>query len=257
MLSRRLICLALTVTTFFISNQAFGMAPELAKAGASSAAVKMAAEIQQKSHGNMPVLVSGALVCASLGYGGYRLICHNQGHDVPTALHRSAAEGDLEQLERLLKSGDLARINELSKEPDYIGQSPLHIAVKNGHLSIVEALVAYNADINLYNDVQTCDYRQTPLTLAIEKGNLPIVQFLLKHGAKAEQQDFTHSRVGISYAYYPLHLAARKGNLPIIKALLEKKASIMRLDYKKKFPLHYAVLYKNIELIKALTEIPD
>lgn len=257
MLSKMPIRLSLIVALFFISNWIFGMAQVPAKA--NTAAAEIATHIATNPGINNTALTGGAgLLCVGgigLGYAGYRLVKYWQGNVATTNLHRFAAEGNLEQLTNLLSSStELARINELSKEPEFIGKAPLHLAVENGHLNIVAALLAHNADINLYNAVPTRDYYRTPLTLAIQKDDLQMVQFLLNNGANVEQQ----STPSCEYCnFYPLHLAAYKGNLLITKALLDKKANVMQQDgFGSRFPLHYAALHNNPELMKTLTEVP-
>ncbi|CAG0912178.1 unnamed protein product, partial [Cyprideis torosa] len=57
-------------------------------------------------------------------------------------------------------------------------QTPLHLASRRGHHSIVDLLLAQGADLN----IRDCD-KQTPLHLATGHGHHSIVHLLLAHGA--------------------------------------------------------------------------
>ena len=58
---------------------------------------------------------------------------------------------------------------------DHNGASAISMASKNGHLAIVETLLAHKANVRT---------RDTPALLAAaKKGHLKIVQMLLEHGA--------------------------------------------------------------------------
>lgn len=85
-----------------------------------------------------------------------------------TALSAAISHGHSGMVERLVQSG--ARIDLLVE-----GLGALHRATVNGHLAMVQTLLAYSADIN-----QGSESRETPLMLAIQTGNLGIARFLLQ-----------------------------------------------------------------------------
>lgn len=65
-------------------------------------------------------------------------------------------------------------------DQDNAGNTPLHEAALNGHLSIVKLLVKHGADVNR----QSYDmFLDTPLIDASANGHLPVVKYLLDHGA--------------------------------------------------------------------------
>jgi serine/threonine-protein phosphatase 6 regulatory ankyrin repeat subunit B len=88
----------------------------------------------------------------------------------------------------------------------------LTAAARNGHLDVVEALVAAGADVNGHDGMNA-----TALSLASERGHLSVVQFLLASRASANTwgQDGT-----------PLMLAALHGHEEIARALLAAKADV-------------------------------
>jgi len=54
---------------------------------------------------------------------------------------------------------------------DNFGETPLHSASRNGHLKVVEQIVATEGDSSNAND----NYGQTPLHYACEEGHLEVV----------------------------------------------------------------------------------
>jgi hypothetical protein len=90
------------------------------------------------------------------------------------------------------RTGDLAKVKSLVAEhPDLVsskdeqyGQTPLHIAVFNGHKDVVEFLLANKADVNA-----RAKNGSTPLHLAAGKGNKEIVELLLANKAELNAVD--------------------------------------------------------------------
>lgn len=68
--------------------------------------------------------------------------------------------------------------------PDTQGETPLHIAISEGHLGTVSRLIGYGADVN-----QTDAKGRLPLEIAQSKGKGPnstnIVDILIRNGARA------------------------------------------------------------------------
>ncbi|MDB5848421.1 MAG: hypothetical protein JWP29_2173 [Rhodoferax sp.] len=89
-------------------------------------------------------------------------------------LHRAAAEGNLEEMGKLLMAGYGIDIF------DELGLAPLHYAVQNGCYGAAQWLIAQGANVN-GNDEESIG--ETPLALAVGRDNPEMVELLLKHGA--------------------------------------------------------------------------
>jgi hypothetical protein len=87
-------------------------------------------------------------------------------------LLRAATEGNVEEAQSLITKG--ADIN----TQNTLGWTPLHSAIWNNKVNIVEMLVENKADINKENNKG-----ETPLYFAAEKGNKRIVELLVNSGA--------------------------------------------------------------------------
>jgi ankyrin repeat protein len=117
-----------------------------------------------------------------------------------------------------VKAGDLPAVrnsleqvrNPNQTQPD--GTTPLHWAVQEARLDIVEALLAAGANVNAKNR-----YGVTPLVLAAATGNAPITQALLKAGADFKMVAPETGSV--------LSTAARTGNPEVINVLLAAGAN--------------------------------
>lgn len=87
------------------------------------------------------------------------------------------------------------------------GKSPLHRALKKGHISCVKVLLENSADINLANKKG-----QTPLMVAAEEGYLGCVRVLIQKGADINQVNPLDSDAGITA---PM-MASSWGNAEVI-----------------------------------------
>eukprot|EP01134_Creolimax_fragrantissima_P004934 CFRG4934T1 len=133
-------------------------------------------------------------------------------YDRRTALHFSAAKGQLDFVEHLVNSG--AHVN----VQDRWGNTPLGDAVENGHDEVASYLRRNGANFNTKElggiegrmcaaasagrlneirlmvqegaSVNVCDYdKRTPLHLAASEGYLEIVKFLVSCGAEVNAED--------------------------------------------------------------------
>jgi len=66
----------------------------------------------------------------------------------------------------------------------FVNTTPLHLAVKNGHISVVDCLLQHGADPNIASENNT-----TPLMTAAKNKSMEIVQLLLRHGAEVLLKD--------------------------------------------------------------------
>jgi ankyrin repeat protein len=165
-----------------------------------------------------------------------------RGQNGETWLYMASKLGDIQTIKKLLDNG--ANINAATKkgetpfhialENDFLeiaelflaerprckistriisnGIMPLHTAVKNGQPTMVERLLANEAEV----DAKTTDQAFTPLHVAAGNNYLEIASQLLDNGAtiNAQQKD----------GYTPLHLAAQNGFLNMVQLLLARGA---------------------------------
>jgi ankyrin repeat protein len=97
-------------------------------------------------------------------------------HHVPRGLSplgRAAYTGDLEQLLILIRQGCEVNVRETGEAHTY---TPLVAAAENGHVAIIEALLAAGADVNLTNG----EVGGTALMCAAARGHESVAALLLK-----------------------------------------------------------------------------
>ena len=155
-----------------------------------------------------------------------------------TPLHILAQEGNLCLLQVwLLRSSSVYRVSIVAA--NYYGITPLHYAVKKGHLLIAQFLLAQGASIVAVNR-----YSDTLLHDAAWHGHLPIAQFLLAHGAPVMAIN--------QYGETPLHFAAGNGHLAIAQLLLIHGASIEAINQYGDTSLHDAVGNGHLPIVQLL-----
>ncbi len=123
------------------------------------------------------------------------------------------------------------------------GNTPLHIATRNGKLDVVKLLVKKGADLCIDNCVQ---YGGTPLHLAARSVNLEVVKFLVKNDAPLEAVD--------NQGRTPLFSAIEAGRIDMIKLLLELGANPSRKNPKRNglTPLHSSMISNNPAIVSEL-----
>jgi ankyrin repeat protein len=128
--------------------------------------------------------------------------------DLDERLYEAAIIGKAGYVKRLLEKG--ARVISTRDEDGY---NALHVAVREGHVKVVQVFV--QAGINL--NTPTKD-GYTPLLLASLNGYPDIVNELLKAGVE--------TAVANSDGYTALHISAQYGYVKVVKALLKFNAPI-------------------------------
>ena len=167
---------------------------------------------------------------------------------------------DPKQLELLIavKNNDIIAVNALLKEnvnPNFIdeeGYSPLHRAVLNNNLDVVNVLLSYkdiDTEIKLPYEASVDDWYlggATPLLVASYTGNADIVNALIEAGSDIRAKDDIDGAATI-------HIASANGNNEVINILLNKdNILINEADSMKDTPLHWASIKNQTDTISLL-----
>jgi ankyrin repeat protein len=129
--------------------------------------------------------------------------------DGMTALHWAAQKGDLELAQTLLYAG--ANIRATTRVGGY---TPLLIASRNGHATLVDARLASGADPNL-----ATSNGATPLMMAAQGGNADVVKALIARGADVNAKEKVKNETA-------LMIAASYGRADVIRALTAHGAEL-------------------------------
>eukprot|EP00033_Pygsuia_biforma_P000367 GCRY01000441.1.p1 GENE.GCRY01000441.1~~GCRY01000441.1.p1 ORF type:complete len:947 (+),score=270.54 GCRY01000441.1:248-2842(+) len=107
--------------------------------------------------------------------------------------------------------------------------TPLHCAIANNHLSILEALLAKKANMEIKNKAE-----QTPLLLAVALGQTTMILRLLEAGANL-------SDIRDCDGNGALHVAVKNGHQHLVDALIDYGLNIDEVSAKGQTPLHVAI----------------
>lgn len=167
---------------------------------------------------------------------------------------------DPKQLELLIavKNNDIIAVNALLKEnvnPNFVdeeGYSPLHRAVLNNNLDVVNVLLSYkdiDTEIKLPYEASVDDWYlggATPLLVASYTGNADIVNALIEAGSDIRAKDDIDGAATI-------HIASANGNNEVINILLNKDNTLINeADSMKDTPLHWASIKNQTDTISLL-----
>ncbi|OWF47023.1 ankyrin repeat, PH and SEC7 domain containing protein secG-like isoform X2 [Mizuhopecten yessoensis] len=148
------------------------------------------------------------------------------------AIHCACVGGNVEVVKFLYQAGSAIHA------ADELGQHPLHIAAKLGHVDVVQYLLFRSAHIN---SSKTFEVQATPLHLAIEARQLDCVKALVDSG-RANLNCRTSRQEG---GNTPLHMAVLCKFLDGVQLLCDRGADVnARNTAAGKSPLYFAA---NIE----------
>ncbi|KAF3207592.1 hypothetical protein TWF191_000981 [Orbilia oligospora] len=184
-------------------------------------------------------LKSGARLLAC--YQG--LIYHTSSYFVPEGqyrgvggIHLAAHFGLTTPLDSLLRDGG-ANPNAV----DCKGETPLFIAAKNGHESVVRFLVDQGVNMSPKDE-----FRETPLLMAAKGGYEAIVRILVEKGVNINTKN--------SDGNTSLSLAAGSGNETLVRFLVEKGANIKSTNRFKATPLGEAAKHGHESVVRFLAD---
>jgi hypothetical protein len=153
-------------------------------------------------------------------------------------LRKAAAEGNLAEVKKLLRSGMPADAVDILSN---VTPTPLLAAAKAGKTSIVEILLQNGADPN-----KKVPLPFSPLDLAVQTGDLEMVKILVDHGAYIETRGYK----GLT----ALMWASRLDNTPIMEFLIKHGAKLDARSDHKSTALMLAAQVGNINAVKLLIE---
>ncbi|XP_033763768.1 ankyrin-3-like [Pecten maximus] len=156
------------------------------------------------------------------------------------AIHCACIGGNVEVVKILYRAGSAIHA------ADELGQHPLHIAAKLGHVDVVRYLLSRSAHIN---SSKTFEVHATPLHLAIQAGQLGSVEALLDSG-RANLNCRTSRQEG---GHTPLHMAVMCKFLDGIRLLCDRGADVnARNTAAGKSPLYLAASMEESEFTLCL-----
>lgn len=123
---------------------------------------------------------------------------------------------------------------EIVNTPNYIGETPLHIASKAGDLTVINYLIKHRAFVNAKNKTG-----ETPLFYAVQVQNKDVISLLLKAGAVLDCKSTFGDTI---YNLIPTYELSSYIN--------EKSEQYKNYLYHSNYPLHYAIIIENTELVK-------
>ena len=128
---------------------------------------------------------------------------------------------NVDKVKFLLASGASA-----NQADNKYGITPLHSAVQNGHLEIVEILIASGGLVN-----KASNNGNTPLYMASSKGHLEIVKVLIASGGLVNEAN--------NNGFTPLSVAQMNGHTEIVVFLLRE------INWQRRKPLYLMRLWED------------
>ncbi|CAG5922549.1 unnamed protein product, partial [Menidia menidia] len=186
------------------------------------------------------------------------------GHQ-PFAL--AAEHGCVEMLEKLMVPYNMATM-----KPNKRGDTPLHLAARNGHLDAVQLLLqsfGTRDEVNMDDETalyQAADSGHEECVLALleadcnpniltvtkcsalhsvsERGDTSLVKLLLQHNAYMDLQN--------QHLQTPLHLAVKNSHIPVIHYLIEAGCNINITDMRSQTSMHLAAELARADVVEML-----
>jgi hypothetical protein len=142
---------------------------------------------------------------------------------------------DIDEVKTRLANGEGPNV----KDKGYGGNTPLHAAVENGNVEMVQVLLNAGAKINAKNYE-----KQTPLMMLDEDAKPELVNLLLRYRAKITSVDKEGNT--------PLMHVAAYGNEEVLQALVTAGSNVNAINKKGKTALMFAAENNEFENVKIL-----
>jgi ankyrin repeat protein len=174
--------------------------------------------------------------------------CRNPQREALLELEKQGVEASASSLLAAVQAGDPKLVNLLLEARVYTGQcdaegnSPLHVALEDGHIGIVDSLIAHGADLRAANPAGV-----TPVSLAVYKGETALADHLLNAGAPPEGRTPDGDKV--------LPWAIRHGRLVFVRRLMEGGADPHQKDAAGNPLLHVAIETGRRDLVTELLSL--
>jgi ankyrin repeat protein len=136
----------------------------------------------------------------------------------------------------------------IAEHPEHVNarggeeETPMHVAVLEGHFDILLLFIEHGADVN----GRSSKRGDTPLHRASKNGGLEAGQILLDRGADIEVQN--------NYNNTALMVATIEGHTEFARMLLDRGAMIDARCERGRTPLHWAVYRGRTEMMRLLLE---
>lgn len=165
------------------------------------------------------------------------VISAGEGHR--TALHVAASYGMTDIAEDLIARK--AQVN----AGDERGVTPLQIAMKGGHLAVVDLFLDKGG--KLVSNYPAVKWEGSPLEAAVIEGQVSVIEFLIK---RKRREIFQKSWKDENL----LHVAAGKGRAEFVPVLMKARVEIRAKDSSGSTPLHMAVRSGNLDTVRHVIE---
>uniref|UniRef100_H3DD98 Ankyrin repeat and death domain containing 1B n=1 Tax=Tetraodon nigroviridis TaxID=99883 RepID=H3DD98_TETNG len=149
-----------------------------------------------------------------------------------TPLHLAARNGHLDAIDMLLLHF------ETRDEVNLDGETALYLAVNNGHDACALALLEAGCEPNIFMG------KSSVLHPVSEKGDTSFLQLLLGHKADTNARNQDQEA--------PLHLAVKNNHIPVIHCLLTAGCDINATDKRSQTALHIAAELAKIDVVEML-----
>ena len=164
------------------------------------------------------------------------IIFSSIGYAAGAPLHEAAKNGDIDQINRLIENGTPIDVI------DENSNTPLYIAVGQGHKQGAELLILKGANVNA-----VCWRGYTPLhwSVAALGGQKELAELLIAKGANVDAVDLKGKT--------PLVHAAYSGYKELAELLISNGANVNAIDNKGRSPLDWANYSRHKDLVDLLT----
>ncbi len=164
---------------------------------------------------------------------------HSYNNNERNPIHIVTQIGNLSILKQLIEKGASCDAKDRRDE------TPLHLAVYNGYIEIINFLVT-----TCHADIESKDIDGgTPLSWAAYENKLIVAELLLNLGAKIDEPDFENRT--------SLHWSAYRGHVDMVKFLINAGAAISVKTKDGETPLDIAINNGRTNVVELICDITN